>query len=172
MQRPPKIRLQQTFGANSGRVFEVPKSVARIGRHPSNDIAFHPSADLDASGHHAEIRLEEQGWVIVDLASRNGTWRAGERITRTVVRVGDEIEFGPGGPRMRIALLEGVAGEASNHFGMATAETMRDERGLAPPTAAPPPENIPAAPKWVFVAGVLLAVIGVLAGAIAWLKLK
>jgi hypothetical protein len=45
-----------------------------------------------------------QGWVFVDLGSSNGTYVEGHRITETPVtrNVPISVEFGPGGPRIRL----------------------------------------------------------------------
>lgn len=101
------IRLQQTFGAHAGRVMELDRDVVRFGRLPDNEVCFDPHADLDASGRHAELRREGAQWVLVDVGSRNGTLVAGKRVTRHVITSGDEVEFGVGGPRIRIELLTG-----------------------------------------------------------------
>src|SRR5688500_15646731 len=98
------IRLQQTFGAHTGRVLSFDQDVGRFGRLPECECAFDPQADLDASGKHAEARREQGRWWIVDVGSRNGTLLNGQRVTRAPLSSGDEIEFGPGGPRVRIEL--------------------------------------------------------------------
>jgi hypothetical protein len=100
------IRLKQTFGAHSGRTRELNQDVIRFGRQPSNDVAFDPHADLDASGNHAEIRREAGQWILVDLGSRNGTLIQGRAVQRHVLRNGDEIEFGTGGPRIKVEIEE------------------------------------------------------------------
>lgn len=98
------IRLRQTFGAHAGRVLELQRDVIRFGRLPDNDVVFDAHADLDASGRHAEMRREGTQWVLVDIGSRNGTLIAGRRVTRHVLQSGDEVEFGLGGPRIRVEL--------------------------------------------------------------------
>ena len=98
------IRLVQTFGAHAGRTREFDQNVITLGRLPSNDVAFDPHADLDASGAHAEIRREGDAWVLVDSHSRNGTLVHGRVIQKHTLVHGDEIEFGTGGPRMRVEL--------------------------------------------------------------------
>ncbi|MEC7525254.1 MAG: trypsin-like peptidase domain-containing protein [Myxococcota bacterium] len=98
------IRLHQTFGAHTGRVLELDRDVIRLGRLPDNEVSFDPHADLDASGRHAEIRREGPQWVLVDVGSRNGTLVRGQPVTRHVLASGDEIEFGVGGPRIRVEL--------------------------------------------------------------------
>jgi len=96
------LRLHQTFGAHTGRTIDVDRDVVRFGRLPDNEVAFDPHADLDASGRHAEVRREGGQWVLVDVGSRNGTLVGGQRITRHILSSGDEVEFGVGGPRVRI----------------------------------------------------------------------
>ena len=98
------IRLVQTFGAHAGRTREFDQNVITFGRLPSNDVAFDPHADLDASGAHAEIRREGGVWVLVDSNSRNGTLIHGRVIQKHTLVHGDEIEFGTGGPRVRVEL--------------------------------------------------------------------
>ncbi|AKF08596.1 FHA domain-containing protein [Sandaracinus amylolyticus] len=108
------LRLQQTFGAHAGRVREVDQDVVRFGRLPTNDYAFDPHADLDASGNHAEIRKENGRYVLVDVGSRNGTLVNGRPVQRHVLEGGEEIEFGTGGPRVRVEITaQGTSGRGA-----------------------------------------------------------
>jgi S1-C subfamily serine protease len=137
------IRLHQTFGAHTGRTLEFDKDVIRFGRLPDNEFAFDPHADLDASGRHAEVRREGGQWVLVDVGSRNGTLVGGRRVTRHVLSSGDEIEFGLGGPRVRVEILSpahapgGLAADGSRP-GVPTA--------AATPVAFGPPASSPLPP--------------------------
>ncbi len=76
----------------------------RFGRHPECEVSFDPHRDIDASSRHAELRSVDAGWVLVDLGSSNGTFAEGHRITETQVARATpvNIEFGPGGPRVRL----------------------------------------------------------------------
>ena len=103
-----KIRLHQTFGAHAGRTRDLDQDVITFGRLPTSDVAFDPHADLDASGSHAEIRREGGVWVLRDAGSRNGTLVAGRPVQRHELVDGDEIEFGTGGPRVRVEILAGA----------------------------------------------------------------
>lgn len=78
----------------------------RFGRHPECEVAFDPQRDIDASSRHAELRPVPSGWVLVDLGSSNGTYVDGHRITEAIVAkdVPISIEFGPGGPRVRLVV--------------------------------------------------------------------
>ena len=79
----------------------------RFGRHPECEVSFDPHRDIDASSRHAELRIvkgEGTGWVLADLGSSNGTYADGHRVTETPIVRGTAvaIEFGPGGPRVRM----------------------------------------------------------------------
>lgn len=100
------IRFYQTFGAHAGRTVEFEQDVVTFGRMPTCDIAFDPKADLDASGEHAQVKREQGVWHVLDANSRNGTWLNGRRIMRAPLATGDELEFGRGGPRLRVELVE------------------------------------------------------------------
>ena len=84
-----------------------------FGRHPGCEVAFDAHRDLDASSRHAELRPSQRGWMLVDLGSSNGTFVGGHRITEARVASDHavEIEFGTGGPRIR--LFVGTAAAAA-----------------------------------------------------------
>jgi pSer/pThr/pTyr-binding forkhead associated (FHA) protein len=86
----------------------------RFGRHPECEVSFDPHRDIDASSRHAELRAVDAGWVLVDLGSSNGTYVEGHRITETTVAQATavNIEFGPGGPRVRLFVGDDAAIEA------------------------------------------------------------
>lgn len=143
------IRLTQTFGAHAGRVREFDQEVVRCGRLPTNDFAFDPHADLDASGNHAELRRENGRWVLVDAGSRNGTLVNGKAIQRQVLEGNEEIEFGTGGPRVRVEIVQGAIPAGAIRSGQPTAPATPVGMDMAPPTAAgvDPPPPAPA-PVW------------------------
>lgn len=84
-------------------------------------MSFDPHRDIDASSRHAELRVAtnaraasdeaSQGWVLVDLGSSNGTYVEGHRVTETPVssNVPISVEFGPGGPRIRLFVGDDAA---------------------------------------------------------------
>jgi hypothetical protein len=69
-----------------------PRTEFTIGRSPDCDLAL---GDMTVSWHHAELRNDGRGWVLVDLGSKNGTrvngWRADSGFA---VRAGDLVSFG------------------------------------------------------------------------------
>jgi pSer/pThr/pTyr-binding forkhead associated (FHA) protein len=110
------VVIDHVAGSRRGQRQEFPAATSRIrfGRHPDCEVAFDPHRDIDASSRHAELRVtsaprsanEDAGfsWVLVDLGSSNGTYVEGHRVTETPVtrNVPVAVEFGPGGPRIRL----------------------------------------------------------------------
>jgi len=66
---------------------ELTRRNLRIGRSAQNDIVLSDPTNA-VSRHHAELRYERGGYVLVDLNSQNGTWVDGHSIRR--------VDFGPG----------------------------------------------------------------------------
>src|SRR5687768_1505089 len=51
-------------------------------------------ADAKVSRHHATILREADDWLLTDAESRHGTFVNGERVTRRVLRDGDQVQVG------------------------------------------------------------------------------
>jgi pSer/pThr/pTyr-binding forkhead associated (FHA) protein len=67
--------------------------VIGIGREADNTIPI--ADDTYLSGHHAKVSATENRVIVDDLASRNGTYLNGTRITEPrTVKVGDRIQIG------------------------------------------------------------------------------
>ena len=97
------IDLRVLSGARAGvrQSFDAP--VVMVGRHPMSDFRFDPEVDLDVSTRHAEFRNASGIWMIADLASTNGTFVNGERITaQRRLGEGDVVSFGGNGPRVEV----------------------------------------------------------------------
>ncbi|MDH3655097.1 MAG: FHA domain-containing protein [Myxococcales bacterium] len=122
------IRLRQTKGADSGRDLEFDQDLIRIGRMPDSDVNFDPEVDLDASGRHAEIRSENGRYILIDAGSRNGTWLNGQRVKHAALRTDDEIEFGRGGPKLKVRALQGGPGRKRTISRTSPTVTRRDPR--------------------------------------------
>src|SRR5262245_56949322 len=101
-----RIIVEHVGGAKAGerQVFDDPQ-VIRFGRHPSNEVQFDAYKDLDASSRHAELRVSGDKLTIVDVGNSNGTLVGSERVTaERALASGDEVQFGAGGPRVRITV--------------------------------------------------------------------
>ncbi len=83
-------RLILTTGG-SETSFPLIRDSYTLGRHRNNDIAI---ADEKVSSFHARIDRTSDGFVLVDLKSRNGCWVNGKRVENALLTTGDEIRVG------------------------------------------------------------------------------
>lgn len=104
-----RVIITFLHGAKAGQTEIFPLSQLErlsMGRDPACDVRFDPQHDDLVSRHHATLEWDHvrpRVFVLTDLLSSNGTWRAGERLHEPViVYSGEEIEFGRGGPRIRL----------------------------------------------------------------------
>ena len=115
-----RVVIDHIAGSRAGQRQEFPAQArVRFGRHPDCEVSFDPHRDIDASSRHAELRIARadatdpvsQGWVLVDLGSSNGTYVEGHRVTESHVshNVPVSVEFGPGGPRIRVFVGDDAA---------------------------------------------------------------
>ncbi len=100
------IILTHLTGSKTGTVDKLGLSDRReitFGRHPSSNVAFDPDRDDLVSGQHAVIRWDSSDpgvFMLTDQGSRNGTFVNSQRISSPVrLQPGDQIQFGPGGPK-------------------------------------------------------------------------
>ena len=145
-----KIVVDHIAGSRRGQRQELDAAErVRFGRHPDNEVSFDAHRDLDASSRHAELRREDDGFVLVDVGSSNGLLVDGERISECEVPLGEqlEVEFGSGGPRIRLFIGDEIPAPPS-------AATL--EMAAAP---QPPERRARAVPGW------LLLLLAVLVGA-------
>lgn len=116
-----KIELRFFGGARDGEQLELPASDrVRIGRHPDNDVVFDVQQDLNVSGHHAELRRQEEGYYLYDMGSSNGTFVAGQKVTQVRVASDQEFTFGPDGPRLRVRFVDDAPTMASEELAKPT----------------------------------------------------
>lgn len=121
----PKYVLEVIEGRDKGKVIELPEGTFTIGRHSSNK---YPIDDEAASNYHAEITKEPTGYFITDLGSTNGTRVGGEKIVKTRLSNGAEIQIGT--TKMIFKNIGGKA-EEEEVFGTVVLDTERLERELA-----------------------------------------
>ncbi len=157
---PKQEAPEVTLTVQGGQAFRVTKPITTIGRHPENDIVL---SDEYVSGHHAQVRLEVNAFMLSDVGSRNGTFlNEAPVISPTPLRQGDTIRLGYSSihaafPPSQVAPSAGFGAQAPQ-VGPPTPAT-------APPdTAAPPPAGAPVRPATVVMAAPN-AVLG-------WLDLK
>ena len=102
-----RIVVDHLDGSRSGQRQEFAADQrVRFGRHPDNEVSFDATRDLDASSRHAELTLRDGQCVLRDVGSSNGTFVDGQRIDEVTLAIGTpvEVDFGGGGPRVRIVV--------------------------------------------------------------------
>lgn len=83
------------------RRIELLKDTTRIGRERGLEVEITLEAG-NVSRRHAEIRRQNDSFIIVDPGSFNGTFLNGRRIADPeVLNDSDVIQLGPGGPSLR-----------------------------------------------------------------------
>jgi hypothetical protein len=87
--------------------FPLTRDAYTIGRHRNNDIVI---SDPKVSSFHARIDRSPEGYVIVDLKSRNGSYINGKRIETGLLKTGDEVRMGTA----RLAYKVDYTGPASS----------------------------------------------------------
>ena len=95
IRRRPRLLayLVEREGELVGRVHQLRPDLTEIGRDPRNDIVL---ADVLVSGFHVRVeRDHDEGFVVEDRQSTNGTWLNGEPLTGPhPVRENDRLRLG------------------------------------------------------------------------------
>lgn len=87
----------------------VDKPLVLLGRDRDCDLRFDPHGDREVSKRHARIRYGGRCFVLEDAGSSGGTLLNGVKLGAPgVLREGDIIELGAGGPKLVVEALEGV----------------------------------------------------------------
>ena len=131
----PKVSIKA--GPDTGKVYDVAQA-AILGRLDTNDI---PVKDGKASREHAKIYKQGDQYAIVDLNSSNGTFVNGEKITKRILKNGDEIAIGT--VRILFELPEAQEKKAPARKGLDEAFEAA-KKGEKPPAAAAAASGKPA----------------------------
>jgi signal transduction histidine kinase/pSer/pThr/pTyr-binding forkhead associated (FHA) protein len=78
-------------GADQGKRFEFTIGPVALGRDDSNTVRLH---DTEVSRRHAELRLDQGGYRILDLSSANGTFVNDQPVDQTALNSGDRVQLG------------------------------------------------------------------------------
>jgi diguanylate cyclase (GGDEF)-like protein len=84
--------LVRMSGSSVGQVVGLEDSGVILGRSPDSHVWVH---DDDVSRKHARVERDGGGYAVVDLASANGTFVNGERVTKHMLTDGDVVQIGP-----------------------------------------------------------------------------
>ena len=82
---------QPGTGVETGSTYELQTPVTLLGRGTDCDLRL---VDPGVSRHHAELRVEEDQVVLVDLGSTNGTFVNGQPVRRVALIDGTNITLG------------------------------------------------------------------------------
>lgn len=85
----PRFVLRGVSGVTFGKVFPLQATVV-IGRQNECEI---PIPSEEVSRRHAELRVTPDGIMVEDLGSSNGTYVNDKRITRQLMKAGDELRL-------------------------------------------------------------------------------
>ena len=78
-------------GGQAGERYALDSDVTQLGRHPNSEIMLD---DITVSRRHAEVHRTDEGYMVADSGSLNGTYVNQERVERTQLRHGDELQVG------------------------------------------------------------------------------
>jgi hypothetical protein len=87
-----QFRFVMRSGPTVGRTYPLEEGEISIGREPSNMISIN---DAEVSGKHARLLWREEGFLLEDFGSTNGSFVNGQRLSgSTMLRAGDLIALG------------------------------------------------------------------------------
>lgn len=78
-------------GPNAGSRFLLDRDITTVGRHPDADIFLD---DVTVSRRHAELHRTDEGMLVRDLGSLNGTYVNGERVEERLLVTSEELQIG------------------------------------------------------------------------------
>lgn len=87
-----QLKIAVQAGPNAGLTLNLSKEVIAVGRGPENDIVL--AGDAKVSRQHAEFRLREGQWHVVNLSQKNFMMVNGEKATSEVLEPSDKIQLG------------------------------------------------------------------------------
>lgn len=91
-------------GSHRGRTEVFSSGKISIGTDSSNDLQFDAEIDTGTSPQHAEIQLKDCDYVLWDKNSSKGTLVNDRPVSESVLKDGDLITFGTGGPKVRFRI--------------------------------------------------------------------
>ena len=113
-------------------------NIVRFGRDPKDcQISFDSSQFPMVSRKHAELRLQNELWILHDLNSTYGTLLNGQKIAQPqTVSVGSSMQFGANGPILCVLRIEGAEQQPQ--------QSQQSYATATPPRVQnPPPQNVP-----------------------------
>jgi pSer/pThr/pTyr-binding forkhead associated (FHA) protein len=129
-------KLVVRAGTEPGREFGLPEGgELKIGRAPGVGITL---LDGKVSREHCRLFIQSTGWIVEDLASRNGTYVNAQRVKKRLLQPGDKLRVG----QTEFEFSKAASGAPAP--ARSPAETA--EQPAAPPSAPAAAPAAPAAP--------------------------
>jgi ABC-type multidrug transport system ATPase subunit/pSer/pThr/pTyr-binding forkhead associated (FHA) protein len=140
-----KIVLAQERNGQPGQERTFEHQSVKVGRDPADcHLVFDQSEWPMVSRKHAEFRTKGDRCLLVDTNSSFGTFLDGQRVTEpTEIKQGSRVQFGAGGPVMRVVSVETQAAPPPK-VDLGDLETRRDMMGepaVSQPVGAPKPSS-------------------------------
>lgn len=104
------LLLRVKYGEGTPEIVEIRSFPAYLGRSSANDVILR---DETVSAKHAVIERQKGFYVIQDLTSSNGVWRAGKR--EHAFRITDKLEFQLGDLKIEAVLDDDEGGTRELH---------------------------------------------------------
>ncbi len=95
-------------GPESGSSYRLEQASTAIGRHPDSDVFLD---DITVSRRHVVVERTDDGYVLRDVGSLNGTYVNRKRVDEARLKWGDEVQIG----RYRLTFV--VGGERPDREG-------------------------------------------------------
>jgi pSer/pThr/pTyr-binding forkhead associated (FHA) protein len=97
--------LEIVKGVDLGKKYLLAEGVTSIGRSSLNNVALH-SSEKSVSSHHAILYRSDNGLLLQDLGSTNGTFVNEQRHKEGQIQSGDMIGLGKTGPRLKLIISD------------------------------------------------------------------
>jgi len=126
--RPSEIHLRkckfvwESGGRRKEKLFD--QSVVTLGAMDDNDLVVNEET---VSRYHCKVMQEQDGYVLVDLSSTNGTFINGEKITEAALKPGGILRLG----RIELRLESDTPGAAAPKKPVEQTQTVAMQRGVS-----------------------------------------
>jgi len=102
-----KLVFVHLSGSKRGVTEVFTEERLKVGTDPGNELRFDASVDRTTAPFHAEVKLKDCDYLLKNKA--DGTFVNGRHVEEIVLRDGDMIEFGAGGPKVRLRMKSEAA---------------------------------------------------------------
>lgn len=108
-----KMVIVHISGSKRGKTEVFGEEKLKVGTDPANELRFNPSVDRGTAPLHAEIEWKDCDYLLRSKAV--DTFVNGRQVEEVVLRDGDMVEFGAGGPKVRFR-MKSEEGEVCKPF--------------------------------------------------------